>query len=120
MKFQRNQETNTTYVNQYYICEPIINEQQLNDLRYRTKQNKKHYGYKHVYKFRNKIWINGKPARHQKNKNGKEYNYYYIKNLPYINEKYIEEFMETKYREEKKTMNKNMKIKFKIEHMNYR
>ncbi len=68
-----------------------------------------------MYKFRNKIRINGKPVRHQKkNKGGKEYNYYYIKNLPYINEKYIEEFIESKYKEEKKLMSKNTKIKYKI------
>ncbi len=64
-----------------------------------------YYGYKHKYKFRNKVIINGINAKHTKKvKNGKEYNYYYVKGNPYINESKLVEFVnkQLKIQEEKR------------------
>lgn len=91
--------------NRFDICEPILTEENMESLEYRKHHNQLHYGYKHEYKFRNKVFINGKNAKHtKKTKKGKVYNYYYIKGSPYINEKDIEEFVakQMKIEEEKR------------------
>lgn len=84
--------------NRFDICEPIFTQEDVKMMELRMNHNQKHYGFKHKYYFRNKVFINGKSAKHQKRqkKNGKEYNYYYIKGSPYINEKELEELVQLK------------------------
>lgn len=56
---------------------PIINDEMYEDFLSRKKV--KEYS-KQTYKYRNKVYINGEKSQHckQKNRNGKEYWYYYI------------------------------------------
>lgn len=91
--------------NRFDICEPIFSEEDMKDIETRKHHNQMHYGYKHKYKFRNKVIINGVNAKHTKKiKNGKEYNYYYVKGSPYVNEAKIVEFVnnQLKLQEEKR------------------
>lgn len=93
--------------NRYYICEPLLTDEEVRALEYRKHHNQVHFGYKYQYKFRNKVIINGQNAKHmRKIKNGKEYNYYFVTGCPYINEKDIEDFLK---RNGKKDIDKRIK-----------
>ncbi len=50
--------------NHFNICEPIFTEKEVELMEIRLHHNQKHYGFKHEYKFRNKVIIDGQTARH--------------------------------------------------------
>lgn len=95
--------------NRFDVCEPIFSEEDMKAIENRKHHNQKHYGYKHKYKFRNKVIINGVNAKHTKKiKNGKEYNYYYVKGSPYVNEKDLEVFVNNKIKLEQEKRKKKI------------
>lgn len=75
----------------YNVVKPILtadDKEQLEKIAMKNKFSK------HDYKFRNIVWINGLPCKHQtKYKNGKEYKYYYIRNYPYVEEREISKYI---------------------------
>lgn len=88
--------------NRFDICEPIFSSEDVKKMEIRHKHNQRHYGFKHDYKFRNKIIIDGQNAKHQKQKkkSGKVYNYYYVDGGTYINENDIIDLINLKAKEE--------------------
>lgn len=71
----------------FFIIEPILSEQDFIQLKQKGFKNSFS---KHDYKFRNKVFINGRLAKHQtKTKNENEYKYYYLRGYPYIEEREI-------------------------------
>ncbi len=88
--------------NRFDICEPIFSPEDIEMLEIRYHHNQRHYGFKHNYKFRNKVIIDGQNAKHQKQrkKNGKVYNYYYVIGGTYVNENTLKNLISIKAKEE--------------------
>lgn len=75
----------------YDIVEPILTQNDKQQLTQRSLRNKFS---KHDYRYRNKVYINGKLSKHQtKTKNGNEYKYYYIRGFKYIEEREITNYL---------------------------
>lgn len=75
----------------YDVVEPILTQGDKEQLKERVRRNKFS---KHDYKYRNKVYINGKLSKHQtKEKNGNEYKYYYIRGYKYIEEREITKYL---------------------------
>lgn len=77
------------------ICEPVFSQEEFEIIKARRYQNRKRGTKKYEYKYFNKVMINGRPARHckVKKKNNREYNYYFIKGVGYVNEIEIDQFL---------------------------
>ncbi len=81
--------------NKFYICEPLLTEEQINEFEKTKHQNIVRYAWKHDYEFHNKVYINGKLAKHtlKENRQGHIYRYYYIPGTKYINENDIMDYI---------------------------
>lgn len=77
------------------ICEPIFSEEEIKNINDRKYHNKRRGVKRHNYKYFNKVKINNQSARHTKvkRKDSLVYYYYYIKNVAYINESEIDQFL---------------------------
>ncbi len=75
----------------FKIVDPILTNDDFNQLQNRGFKN---CFSKHDYKYRNKVYINGRLAKHQtKLKQDNIYKYYYLRGLPYIEERTIDKFL---------------------------
>lgn len=64
--------------NRFDICEPIFSPEDIEMLEIRYHHNQRHYGFKHNYKFRNKVIIDGQIIRHQKHRIEFKFEYIFI------------------------------------------